>query len=153
MNHYLYYLGFFLVFLMIGYSAGAIAEKRHYRSIINRERAYLHLRAVTLKSPPYEIDTIASAQLVYGTAVISVNYAIRILAWIRNLFGGTIKSYESLLDRACRESMLRMKEMAKEASMIINVRVETSTIGNTTNKNGITCLEAISYGTALFLKK
>jgi uncharacterized protein YbjQ (UPF0145 family) len=150
----MYNLLFYLTLITIGYVAGTLAEKKHYRSIINREKAYLHLPAVTTKSLSYSDDKkIASAKLVYGSTVISVDYFKRILAGLRNIFGGTVKSYESLIDRARRESMLRMKEMAKDASIIINVRIETSAIGKTSRKNNVTCLEAIAYGTALFLEE
>ena len=144
---------FFLALIAIGYAAGTIAEKRHYRSIINREKAYLHLPVITSKSLDYSDGKITSAKLVYGSAVISVDYFKRLLAGLRNIFGGTVKSYESLIDRARRESILRMKEMAKDASIIINVRIETSAIGKTSKRNNVTCLEAIAYGTALSLEK
>lgn len=143
----------FFALIIIGYTAGTIAEKRHYRSIIRREKDFLHLPAVTSKSFSYAEGNVISAELVYGHTVISVDYFKRILASLRNIFGGTVKSYESLIDRARRESLLRMKEMAKGASIIINVRIETSTIGRTSRRNNIACLEAIAYGTALFLEK
>ena len=54
-------------------------------------------------------------------------------------------------DRARREAMLRMKEMAGNATVIVNVRIETSTIGRKANKKGVGCLEAIAYGTALIM--
>ncbi|MBW1848410.1 MAG: heavy metal-binding domain-containing protein [Deltaproteobacteria bacterium] len=149
----MYDLLFFLALVTVGYGAGTIAEKKHYRSIINREKAYLHLPAVTTKALSYADGEIASAYLVYGNVVISVDYFKRILAGLRNIFGGTVKSYESLIDRARRESILRMKEMAKDASIIINVRIETSAIGKTSRKNSVTCLEAIAYGTAISLEK
>ena len=76
--------------------------------------------------------------MVCGSAVISIDYFKRILAGLRNIFGGTVKSYETLIDRARREALLRMKEKADDATMIINVRIETSTIGKTKrNKNTI----------------
>ena len=68
-------------------------------------------------------------------------------------FGGKVKSYESLIDRARREALLRMKEEAPDASMIINVRIETSTIGKTSRNKTVGCLEAVAYGTALFLEE
>jgi uncharacterized protein YbjQ (UPF0145 family) len=143
----------FLVLVAIGYISGTLAEKKHYRSILDREKAYLHLPAVTTKSLSNTDGDIAYVELVYGSAVISVDYFKRILAGLRNIFGGTVASYESLIDRARRESILRMKEMAIGASIIINVRIETSAIGKSSQRNSVACLEAIPYGTALFLEK
>jgi uncharacterized protein YbjQ (UPF0145 family) len=37
--------------------------------------------------------------------------------------------------------------------MIINVRIETSTIGKTARKKTVGCLEAVAYGTALFIEE
>ncbi len=143
----------FLSLLALGYGAGTWAEKRHYRSIVERERAMLGLPAVTIKSVDIPEHQIRSTQLVYGSAVISVDYFKRILASLRNLFGGKVKSYESLLDRARREALLRMKEMAGDATVIVNVRIETSAIGKQSNRKNIGCLEAMAYGTALTVEK
>jgi uncharacterized protein YbjQ (UPF0145 family) len=46
-----------------------------------------------------------------------------------------------------------MKEMAGDATIIINIRIETSAIGNQYKRQGIGCLEALAYGTAVKLKK
>lgn len=140
----------FLALTAIGYVAGTLAEKKHYRSIVDREKTHLHLPAVTTKNLSYADGDIASAELVYGSAVISIDYFKRVLAVLRNIFGGTVTSYESLIDRARRESLLRMKEMAKDAVIVINVRIETSAIGKSSRKNSVACLEALAYGTALF---
>ena len=106
-----------------------------------------------MKSVDYPEEKVRSAELVYGSVVISIDYFKKILAGLRNIFGGTVKSYESLVDRARREALLRMKEMAGDATVIVNVRIETSTIARKANKEGVGCLEAIAYGTALTLEK
>ena len=74
----------------------------------------MNLPAVTLKSVGIPEHKIRSARLVSGSAVISVDYFKRILFSLRNIFGGNVKSYESLLERARREALLRMKELARE---------------------------------------
>lgn len=145
-------LTFFLVLMTLGYGVGTFLEKRHYRSIRRREKAFLNLPAVTQKTAHYTPDQVASARLVYGSCVISIDYFKKILAGLRNIFGGTIKSYESLVDRTRREATLRMKEMAGDAAVIVNVRIETAAVGKQANKKGIGCLEAIAYGTAITLK-
>lgn len=144
----------FLMLLALGYFAGTFAEKRHYRSIERREKALARLPAVTLKSVDVPSEKVRSAHMVQGSAVISVDYFKRILAGLRNIFGGKVKSYETLLDRARRESLLRMKESAPDASIIFNVRIETASIGRSRRgKQRISCLETIAYGTALTLEK
>ena len=149
----MYDLLIFLTLVAVGYSVGTLTEKRHYRSIHKHEKAFLHLPAVTIKAVDYPEDKVRSAESVYGSVVISIDYFKKILAGLRNIFGGTVKSYESLVDRARREALLRMKEMAGNATVIVNVRIETSTISRKANKEGVGCLEAIAYGTALTLEK
>ena len=148
----MYDLIIFFILITVGYIAGTLAEKRHYRSIRKRENAFLNLPAVTMKNADYPAEKVKSAQMVYGSAVISIDYFKRMLAGLRNIFGGTVKSYETLIDRARREALLRMKEMAGGATVIVNVRIETSTIGKRANQKGVGCLEAIAYGTALTIE-
>jgi len=141
----------FLSLMALGYLAGSWAEKRHYHSIKERESELLYLPAATFKNIPYPDERIQAMELVTGSAVISVDYFKRILARLRNIFGGTVKSYESLLDRARREAILLMKEKAPQASIIINVRIETSAIGRNQRKRSVSCVEALAYGTAIFV--
>ena len=142
----------FLVLMAVGYAAGTIAEKRHYRSIRGREQALLHLPAVTTRASHYPDAQIASADLVVGSAVISVDYFKQFVAALRKIFGGTVRSYETLLDRARREALLRMKEMAGDAVVIVNVRIEAAPIGKKARKGNVSCVEAVAYGTALRLR-
>jgi uncharacterized protein YbjQ (UPF0145 family) len=149
----MYDLLIFLILVVMGYVIGTSVEKRHYRSIKQREQAFLQLAAVTMKTSHYPSEKVKSAELVYGSAVISIDYFKRLLASLRNIFGGTVKSYETLIDRARREALLRMKEMANGAKVIVNVRIETATIGRKAGKKGVGCVEAFAYGTALTLEE
>jgi uncharacterized protein YbjQ (UPF0145 family) len=142
----------FLSLVALGYGVGTFVEKRHYRRIKAREAATIHLPITTTKHIDCDPAAVQSVALVHGSAVISVDYFKRLLASLRNIFGGNVKSYESLIDRARREALLRMKEMAPQADMIVNVRLETSTVGRKANKKGVGCLEALAYGTAVTLK-
>lgn len=143
----------FLSLVAMGYFIGSFAERRHLRSIEKREAEYILKPIVTMEDVAYPEDQIEFATLVSGSAVISVDYFKRLLASLRNIFGGTVKSYESLLDRARREALLRMREAAPGAGVIVNVRIETASIGRRANKRGVGCVEAIAYGTALTLRK
>ncbi len=145
----------FLLLLVLGYLAGTLAEKRHYRSIIRREKALLKLPVVTAEGS-FPVERIKNAELVCGSVVVSIDYFKRLLAILRNIFGGRVKSYESLVDRARREAILRMKEEANRrgAKMVINMRLETAAIGKNANrKKSIGSVEAIAYGTAVVLQK
>ncbi len=144
----MYDLIIFLVLLSLGYGVGQYAERRHYRSIIEREGRFNALPAIASRYPPLEPHY--EQALVTGSTVISVDYFKRFLAALRNLFGGRVTSYESLLDRARRESLLRMKEQAAAlgAAMVFNVKYETASISKGRG-NSIGSIEVLAYGTAL----
>ncbi len=140
-----------LVLAVLGYSAGTMAEKRHYASIFRREKELLKMAVVTAEVH-FPEDRVREAVLVTGSAVISIDYFKRLLAILRNIFGGRVKAYESLVDRARREAILRMKEEARQqgAEMVVNMRLETAAIGRNANqKKQVGSIEAIAYGTAI----
>jgi uncharacterized protein YbjQ (UPF0145 family) len=138
-----------IVLLTIGYVVGRFAETRHYRSIIAREEALRGIPAVTTKLLP-TMDPPARTTLVAGNVVISVDYFKKFVAGLRNLAGGRVVAYETLVDRARREAILRMKLDAKRrgAKMVFNVKLETSSISKG-RKNSIGSLEVLAYGTAV----
>ncbi len=138
----------FLILLSLGYVFGRYAEKRHFASIKKREEQFATLPTIMLKKPLNQSE-IVDSHIVYGNAVISIDYFKKFIASLINLFGGSISSYESLVDRARREAILRMKESAGEASEIINIRIETSSISKSAQSN-IGAVEVLAYGTAIY---
>lgn len=144
----IYDIAFFILLLVIGYISGTLVEKRHYRSIREREEALKSLPLVDLKRPLYE-ENIKSYRLVNGSVVISIDFFKKFLAGLINFFGGNISAYETLIDRARREAILRLKADAKDASEIINLRIETSSITKNT-KNSVGAIEVLAYGTAIY---
>ncbi|MBN1758861.1 MAG: heavy metal-binding domain-containing protein [Chitinispirillaceae bacterium] len=143
-----------LVLIGVGYLIGTLNEKKHFRSIEKREKLSARLPVVTMDKSIRGGEVVTSARMVTGNAVISIDYFKRILAALRNLFGGEVAAYESLLDRARREALLRMKYQVPSAHAIVNVRIETSAIGNSANqKNALGSVEALAYGTAVWFEE
>ena len=143
-------LGIFLILISLGYLIGSARERKHFASIVDREAEMIKLPAINAKFPPENPSGIQSSQMVYGNVVISIDYFKRILAGIRMLFGGRVGAYESLIDRARREAILRMKANAPVGtSIIVNMRLETTTIGNSANQNSVGSVEVLAYGTAI----
>ena len=138
----------FAVLVVLGYFFGTRAEKRHLASIREREAEYQHLPTIMLKHP-LDHKNIVHHRLVNGSVVISIDYFKQFVASLVNLFGGRIATYESLVDRARREAILRMKEAAGDASEIINIRIETSSISKNARQN-IGAVEVLAYGTAIY---
>jgi uncharacterized protein YbjQ (UPF0145 family) len=137
------------ILLGLGYFFGRYYEKRHYKSIIKREAEYRNILVVASRIPPVAEKPDASL-LVMGSVVISVDYFKRFLASLRSLIGGRVVSYESLLDRARREAVLRMKQQASTmgADKVFNIKYETSSISKNA-RGGIGSIEVLAYGTAL----
>jgi uncharacterized protein YbjQ (UPF0145 family) len=139
---------FILVLLLVGYGFGRAAELRHFKSIQLREKALQSIPAIATKIPDPTLHP-RQTQLVAGNVVISVDYFKRFIAGLRNLVGGRVTSYETLLDRARREAILRMKEEAKAlgATLIFNVKFETASISKG-RKDQVGAVEVYAYGTA-----
>lgn len=142
----------FFILLFLGYVIGKINEKRHIESLIKREKEYQSLFTSSTKSSPYEGGDV-DCHVVVGNVVISIDYFKKVSAALRIFFGGNLKAYESLLDRARREAILRMKEDAniKGASIIFNVKLETASIYKGENGD-VGSVEVYAYGTALTLR-
>lgn len=139
-----------IVLLAMGYGFGRNAESNHYKSIIKREKILNSIPAIASKVVvPARNDL--NSQLVTGSVVISIDYFKRFIAGLRNFFGGRVTPYESLLDRARREAILRMKEEAKKlnAELVFNIKLETASI-HKGRGNSIGSVEVLAYGTALF---
>ncbi|MDM8559646.1 heavy metal-binding domain-containing protein [Candidatus Parabeggiatoa sp. HSG14] len=140
------------ILLVIGYFSGNYLEKRHYKSIRERERQTRHIPIITFGAKQFMLENTQNTELFIGSVVVSVDYFKRISASLRNLVGGRIMVYETLLDRGRREALLRLKENAIDwgATQIINVRLETSAIGGRSGNNrGLGSIEVIAYGTGI----
>jgi uncharacterized protein YbjQ (UPF0145 family) len=140
----------FAALMTMGFVIGTQRERRHLETLRKREASLAHIPATTGLILPNH-STLHQAQLVHGTVVISVDYFKRLVAMFRMLLGGRITSYESILERARREAVLRMKEDAihQDADGIINVRIETSRIATGHGENGVAGIEVLAYGTSI----
>lgn len=138
-----------LLIIVIALIAGSILERNHYRSIDEREYQYAQLPLLNGKRYPTR-RPIAQSRFVSGSVVISYDHFKRLLAGLRMIFGGEVKSYVSLLDRGRREAILRMKEQCLDAELIVNLRVETSSISKGGKRRRLGAVELFAYGTALW---
>lgn len=145
----MYDLLILIALVMLGYFFGRRAESKHFKSIIERETQYAEVLAFSERFPPAGLD-IKESKLVGGNVVVSMDYFKRVAGGLRSLFGGRIASFESLIERARREAILRMKEdaIASGAQMIVNVKLETSSITKGAGDQ-IGAVEVYAYGTAL----
>ncbi len=148
----------FAILLPLAFTAGALLltlmigrgiERRHLRDLARREEELASIMHTDLRSLPAHWN-IAHAELVDGSVVIAVDYFKSFVASLRNLFGGRVRSLETLVERGRREAILRMLEMARDmgANAVWNIRLETATIQGR-RQNSFGGVEVVAYGTAL----
>lgn len=143
-----------LLIIVTAYFVGNMLEKRHFNSIRKREANAQGFPVVSFDTMPDDWN-VGTATMVTGSIVVSLDYFKRVIAGLRALVGGRIKTYEPLLDRARREAILRMTESARSSGYdaIINVRLETSRLANARGDGkGIAGVEMLAFGTAVKFK-
>lgn len=143
----------FFILLTLGYVFGQMNEKRHLKTIIKREKQYQNLMTYASRRIPKTKQSV-DCDIVVGSVVVSIDFFKKIAAGLRNLFGGRVRAYESLLDRARREAILRMKEdaISKGAKAIFNVKLETASIYKG-YKGQVGSVEVYAYGTGLIPRR
>jgi uncharacterized protein YbjQ (UPF0145 family) len=136
---------------VVGYVIGFVREQMHFFSLKKRERKLTHIQVSNSKTLPASVK---SGHLVSANVAMATD-SFRILSvTFRRLFGGNIKRYEKIKDRARREALIRLREAAitKEFDAIFNIRLETSQIRTTQSRGGGTPVEVLVYGTAVSLR-
>lgn len=141
-------LGTFIVLVLLGFVFGKITEKRHFDSLKKREAQFLSKPGTSCKFVPDQ--DISFSTLATGSVVISIDSFKKLMASLVGLFGGEMTSYSSLIERARREAVLRMKESVPSADAYLNVKIETSSISQ--SHEGIGSIEVLCYATAVKFK-
>ncbi|MDO4683103.1 MAG: YbjQ family protein [Lautropia sp.] len=133
-----------LALVLVAMIVGTILEKRHYASILKREAELHHIIVVAVRQVP---EGFQGGQLVRGSVVVSSDYFRRLLAGLRQIVGGRVQTFESLLDRGRREAILRMKAEAATlgANAVFNVKIETASM---MQSGSLGTAEVVAYGTA-----
>ncbi len=140
-----------LLILVVAYFIGNHLEKRHFHDIREREAKLHGFPVVSFDTMPDDWK-VGRSDMVTGSIVISLDYFKRVIAGLRGLIGGRIKTYEPLLERARREALLRMTEEARLQGYdaIFNVRLETSRLANARRDGkGVAGVEMLAFGTAV----
>jgi uncharacterized protein YbjQ (UPF0145 family) len=144
-----------VLLLALGFGCGKAIERSHYRELARRERRQRKLPALTTRRVPADWR-VEEALLLTGSVVISLDYWKRFAASIRQIFGGNVRSFETLFERARREALLRLKEAAaaKGCDAVIGVRLESAELANQwANGKGTAGVELIAIGTGLRTKR
>lgn len=136
---------FIFGFLVIAYITGSIAEKNHFKRIRAREAALINQPYVVDQFRTEDLSKTERTEFVHGSCVIAADRFKMFLGGVLSLFGGRISAFESLTDRARREAIIRMREQAIGADMVVCTRIQFSKIARTQ-------VEAIAYGTAIYTR-
>jgi len=140
----------FILLMAVGIIFGGLNERRHFKRLGRDEAALSHVKVYNLKSVPPQMtkDLEGGGVLVSGNVVIAIDYFKRFKAFFKLLFGGNLRGYESLVERARREAIVRMQKDADAmgANAIYNARIEFSVIGQQPKTSGA---ELLAYGTAV----
>lgn len=136
----------FILLFAAGWFFGSRHERQHLAqlSIAEQELSHIMVSSERFYVPKLVVNT--EGELVLGSVVIAQDYFKMIIARVLSIFGKNLTTYETLLDRARREALVRMRTeaQAKGYNHIYGLRLEVSNI----NQLG-SMVEAIAYGTAV----
>ncbi len=132
----------FVILFSIGWGFGRHVERKHLQELDEQEHLLAHIRIDTNKF----VESNTQGALISSNVVISHDYFKYVIAAIQNFFGGRLTSYESIVERARREAMVRLKQEAVRigATHIMGVRLSTTELGM---QGGM--VEVFAYGTAV----
>ncbi|WP_201528558.1 MULTISPECIES: YbjQ family protein [Psychrobacter] len=135
-----------IVLFVVGWFFGARHERQHLAQLAISEKALNHIIVSTERFYRPTLMANSEGELVLGSVVIAQDYFKMVIARVLSLFGKNLTTYETLLERARREALVRMRTQAhaKGYSHIYGLRFEVSNI----NQLG-SMVEAIAYGTAV----
>ena len=137
----------FIGLFFLGWVFGCLNESDHLKRLDVAEKELGHIIVSSERFYQPKISDGTQGILVMGSVVIAQDYFKMIIARILSLFGKNLTTYETLLDRARREAVLRMKLEAQFLgyNQVYGLRLEVTSINLTGSM-----VEAIAYGTAVY---
>ena len=143
MDAFIFKVLIFVVLFCIGWGFGRHAEQKHLNELEAQEKRLSHIRIDNNRFK----TTDRPGQLISSNVVISHDYFKYVIANIQNFFGGRLSSYESIVERARREAVVRLKQEAEKmgATQIMGLRLSTTELGM---QGGM--IEVFAYGTAIY---
>jgi len=137
--------------LLIGLIGGRLAETSHITRLTKREAELSDMLVTQLCNPPCasQIQPLPPS-LVVAEVVIATDYLKSFVAGIVNFFGGQIRGYERMMDRARREATCRLLEAARERgyNAICGVRIESADVGGNAVSRKIAMAAILATATA-----
>jgi uncharacterized protein YbjQ (UPF0145 family) len=136
--------------LALGLLAGGYAERKHFRELASREANNGDFLITQLRSFPGARIGGTPPTIVHGEVVIASDYLKGFLSRLRKIFGGELRSYNSLVVRARREALQQLVERARENGYdaICNVRFDTVDVAGTSKGRGAAMVAMLASATA-----
>lgn len=137
MESLIFQLLIFAVLFSVGFGFGRYNERKHLAELEQNEKRLAYITVGNLR----KVNFAQSGHMISSNVVISHDYFKYVLATVQNFLGGRLTSYESVVDRARREAIVRLKLEAEKhgATHIACIRLA--------NRNG----DARRYGRSLCL--
>ena len=141
--------GIFIAFLALGFFVGGWTERSHLRRLTQREEAVRGFVSTQVKMYLQPKPGGKPPRLVVAEVVVASDYLKTFLAGLRNLFGGEVRSYQTLVDRARREAILKLIDEAQSHgyNAICNVRLNTADVGGM-SRQGAAMAPILGWATA-----
>lgn len=132
----------FAILFSVGFGFGRYNERKHFRYLDKQEQRLAYIRMNNSRFAVSEY----SGQMISSNVVISHDYFKYAIANVQNMLGGRLTSYESVVERARREAIVRLKLEAEKigATQIMGIRLSTTELGM---QGGM--VEVFAYGTAI----
>lgn len=115
-----------VIAILIGFFIGGAREKKHFAELREREAALLS-KLPTRADRGRKLVNVET-YLVTANVVVASDAFKTFVSGIKSFFGGRMSAYETLLDRARREAVCRLREsaLASGAKEIVDLHLETS---------------------------
>ncbi len=142
-----------ILLVLVGLFSGRYFERKHLRYLDQAESEFADIVVSNLKTPVGELDLAASSSIVDGQVVIANDALKSFLSGFRKIFGGEMRSYEVLMERARREATVRMLTAVRAGGFnaVCNMRVDFSSV-MAGQKNSAGAIEVLVTATAYKLR-
>jgi len=135
----------FAILFSVGFGFGRYNERKHLQYLDEREQRLAYIR---VNNSRFNESTFPG-HMISSNVVISHDYFKYAIANVQNMLGGRLTSYESVVERARCEAIVRLKLEAEKmgADQIMGIRLSTTELGM---QGGM--VEVFAYGTAIQAK-
>lgn len=139
-----------LFLLGLGFFVGGHTERRHFANLEEREAAVAGFVSTQSKHFLGIPEPGHAPTMIVKEVIIASDYLKTFLAKLKNIFGGEVHSFQTLLERARREALLRIVEEAHANgyNAICNLRMDTAEIGGNMRKKGTAMAAVMASATA-----